>query len=629
MEGWRTDLSGENLLTPHTIFEIADLLVEAAWTRTIPGHLVSYLRDLEARGSQWAPLHELLMLITNELVRQGPWSTPYDTKPSLRLYVRELLTKRLNELASKRAAELSNIQERINRLTKVVSWPRKLLEATQPATSESPSRAVDPATCRGPIPGRITDMQRKAIVGLLHLWRTGQLPTHIHIILGAVRQEAPCGELVAMFFEDVIVELHNGVRERCGLTTDDEFEGYLKDGIEVILAPLRLRVRTLPRIVEKRIASTSETKGWESDTVRSTHVSAIVTTLSDYRLHEIPRITPEHVERWVRQFASDDQMVILSEMDRILSRYYVSRAKAEGLLETMLSHKEIFGEAPGSAMAYTEFLEIQIRGESQRDLLALASNLMWTRYGMHLSRPTTPRQYVYLDDCLFSGNHAYRDMEAWIPTAKEGTVLHVILLGAHSNGIRYFEKRMAELSCTYGIEIKIWPALVRTFQNDYWDAEEYDCLWPERVSKDAHVDEFARYVEETAQEKRKPARLFRPAKTSSREEIFSSAAARAVVERAFLKAGAYICSLPTSRQPNMRPMGYEILQSLGFGAVFTTYRNIANNCPLALWWGDPAAGPGNPLSKWQPLLPRKVNHPSSFVIARDGLDDIDEVEAPF
>jgi hypothetical protein len=31
------------------------------------------------------------------------------------------------------------------------------------------------------------------------------------------------------------------------------------------------------------------------------------------------------------------------------------------------------------------------------------------------------------------------------------------------------------------------------------------------------------------------------------------------------------------------------------------YRNVANNCPLALWWDRPGL--------WYPLLPRRANPP--------------------
>ncbi|MPM99118.1 hypothetical protein SDC9_146309 [bioreactor metagenome] len=54
-------------------------------------------------------------------------------------------------------------------------------------------------------------------------------------------------------------------------------------------------------------------------------------------------------------------------------------------------------------------------------------------------------------------------------------------------------------------------------------------------------------------------------------------------------------------------MGFDNRISFGFGAFFSTYMNMSNNCPLAFWWGDSNADPWHPFSKWYPLIPRKAN----------------------
>jgi len=125
------------------------------------------------------------------------------------------------------------------------------------------------------------------------------------------------------------------------------------------------------------------------------------------------------------------------------------------------------------------------------------------------------------------------------------------------------------------------------------------------------VNKFVNIVQENSQRKSVKPRLFRSNMIPHTETLFSSPEARNIVETAFLRKGAYIASLPKNRQPSMRPMGYEYLESLGFGAVFVTYRNIANNCPLVLWWGDTSYHPSHPFSKWYPLFPRKVNESSN------------------
>jgi hypothetical protein len=111
------------------------------------------------------------------------------------------------------------------------------------------------------------------------------------------------------------------------------------------------------------------------------------------------------------------------------------------------------------------------------------------------------------------------------------------------------------------------------------------------------VDEYVRRL--TAQRGAEPWFLFREPGTPPVETLFSSPAGRRIVERAFLRAGAFL-HLNCATAPHQRPLGYEVLESLGFGSLFITYRNIANNCPLAFWWSR------NP-DVWYPLFPRRVN----------------------
>ena len=121
------------------------------------------------------------------------------------------------------------------------------------------------------------------------------------------------------------------------------------------------------------------------------------------------------------------------------------------------------------------------------------------------------------------------------------------------------------------------------FKNLQRNPEEYDCFWPREVAEDDFVNNFVDIVRENAEEKGWNPRLFRPKTIPPQENLFSSIQNREIIEKAFLEKGAYLCSLPKNRQHSMRPMGYEYLESLGFGSVFITYRNISNNCPLSAY----------------------------------------------
>src|SRR5262249_19169147 len=132
------------------------------------------------------------------------------------------------------------------------------------------------------------------------------------------------------------------------------------------------------------------------------------------------------------------------------------------------------------------------------------------------------------------------------------------------------------------------------FHNRPWDGEFFDCQWPRELTGDELVDEYIRGLRERCEGKTFRPRIFRPDGVPRKERFFSSADGRAVVERAFLRAGANIVSWSQQQKAEIRPLGYEKLESLGFGALFVSYRNIPNNCPLALWWGDPDSPPEHP-----------------------------------
>lgn len=83
---------------------------------------------------------------------------------------------------------------------------------------------------------------------------------------------------------------------------------------------------------------------------------------------------------------------------------------------------------------------------------------------------------------------------------------------------------------------------------------------------------------------------------------FSSEAGRQILESEFLIAGAKIRAMSENPKPSMRPLGFSPF-GIGFGAMIATYRNCPNNCPLAVWWGDPKATSG--ALHWYPLLPRE------------------------
>lgn len=344
--------------------------------------------------------------------------------------------------------------------------------------------------------------------------------------------------------------------------------------------------------------------------MRQTLLESIATIIADYRQGEVPNIDSRHVDRWVKQFGRfgfDDQVqvVILGEMERILKRYYISRTIAQDFITAVLTSQNLFGAIPAQTIRNVQFLRIQTKGNSQNDLLNLCQQILQSVHGFRLGDcGRSPVAYIYLDDCLYSGNRVRRDIDNWLSNAVRGTTLHLIFFALHTDGLEYSRRVIEQNAQAQGVVVQFWR--LHEFHNSRWQSSRFDCFWTRQTSGDELVDRYVQEVNERRQNlNRNLPPLFRPDNAPTQDDIFSSQAAREIVEYAFLKVGTYIVSLPKSPNTSMRPLGYDYLESLGFGAIFVTYRNIANNCPLALWWGDP--NQAYPLNAWYPLFPRTVN----------------------
>jgi hypothetical protein len=204
--------------------------------------------------------------------------------------------------------------------------------------------------------------------------------------------------------------------------------------------------------------------------------------------------------------------------------------------------------------------------------------------------------YIYLDDVLFTGGRVATDLQSWITTqAPVKAVVHVILMALHTSG-SYFTKdvRLKKFIASSGknIEIHFWR-LVEP-KNQKGQKNMSDVLWPIEIPA---IPEVQAYV---GSEEKYP---LAPRVPGGALGIFSSEVGRQILEREFLIAGVKIRSLTQSPKDFIRPLGFGNF-GVGFGSMIATYRNCPNNCPLAMWWGDPKEVSG-PLH-WYPLLPRKT-----------------------
>lgn len=325
--------------------------------------------------------------------------------------------------------------------------------------------------------------------------------------------------------------------------------------------------------------------------------AAISQIIVDYRAEEGKAIAPRDVQEWVNQFSASVREPILQEMHHILQNVYFSKADVERDVATMVRTPP--GESdPKGFWRTANFLWIQKKGASQNHLRVIFAQALKAETGLRLEEcGTSGGPFVYMDDFVFTANHVHWDLLDWVKSnaaPRSGRII-VLAVVMHSQRTDYAQKQVIKAATSVGktFTMNDWWHLKAIRQTEYAGSET-DVLRPMTLpSGDRHVDQLLAHLVAAG----KP---FRPRTglTSASNPVFSSEAARVLLETEFLKAGARIkYDLCPQLPANAWPLGYDIFKGAGFGSLVLNYRNCPNNCPLALWAGDP----------WKPLFPRRNN----------------------
>ena len=314
-------------------------------------------------------------------------------------------------------------------------------------------------------------------------------------------------------------------------------------------------------------------------------LSSIADTIQDYRAGEIPKPTPEHVDRWVNQFDANVRVRILREMDHVLKQTYYSRNKVSNFLMGVFNLPK---KDRCNSWRMKNFLRIQQRGDSQNEILELFDVVLEAKCGIKTTTcGTDGGAYVYIDDAMFTGNHVLADLRRWVTqTAPTSALVHVVMIVVYGSARNYVEKEITKVinQSRKNIEVKFWCVDVKDKTN--W------ALWPTEFPKQNEQWEKYRQLPQ-----KYPVKL-RPVHKGTRSSLFSSEAGRQLLEREFTIAGARIFNLSTTKVENLRPLGFQNY-GFGFGSTIIMFRNCPNSAPLALWASD----------HWYPLFPRIPNTP--------------------
>lgn len=319
-------------------------------------------------------------------------------------------------------------------------------------------------------------------------------------------------------------------------------------------------------------------------------LASIATTIEDYRAGELAKPTPEHVDKWVSQFAKPLQLPMLREMDHVLKRTYFSLGRVVKFLRILIAARELVGDDPCSFWRRVNFLDIQAGGNSQTEMLALFSEILKEQCGFGIEACGGGPTYLYLDDVIFTGNRVRRDIERWIESTAPATArLEIVAMAYHSGGQYYANVHIVKAASVSKktIHVRWWRQAVLEDRKSQSDSA--DVLRPTTIPDDAAVKSYVRSM--------KYAPTLRNPGGVGSMALFSSPEGKELLEQEFLKAGANIRSLCPNLGDTQRPLGHMTLDTLGFGSLIVTFRNCPNNAPLALWVGDP----------WYPLFARTTN----------------------
>lgn len=283
------------------------------------------------------------------------------------------------------------------------------------------------------------------------------------------------------------------------------------------------------------------------------------------------------------------QLPLLSEVDHVLKRTYLSRKSVTNFLNSLITNRNLAGEDHCAFWRGVKFLNIQGGGNSQREMQALFDTYLRGHCGFGIADcGGSATTFIYIDDVIFSGNRAKEDLTKWIKdSAPANAKVHIITMAVHLGGKHFAETKISAEANKKQITLEWWPCMELEDRKKYVDRS--DVLRPRHLGNNPLVAEYAESLHREVN--------LRTRDSIGKHRIFSSEQGRAILEQAMLEAGVRVRKKCPFLPDSHRPLGYAKLKTLGFGSTIVTFRNCPNNVPLAFWVNDP----------WYPLFKRKNN----------------------
>ncbi len=295
----------------------------------------------------------------------------------------------------------------------------------------------------------------------------------------------------------------------------------------------------------------------------------------------------EHIERWISQFNNQD--IIINELAHIMDKVFIEEHNETTFFENLLQNPKIIADI-GPSGSYS-ILNIQRNGISQtiysRKMQEVFKNVLDEDVPIN---DFTKSVLIYVDDFMFSGMKARHDILNLFEENEKKKVVY-IFIGIHSNATYYLSKTFKNEK----INNTVWRCI--PFENTLFKKDFSDVFWPKNNIR--YYQEVINYKERYLD---RDLELRSDSSTSIGSlELFTSSENREIIENEFLLAGIKIINECNTDIP---PLGVSAFKGIGFGGTAMSYRNIPNNTPICLWWGNPTNSGG--LGNWYPLMMRRV-----------------------
>lgn len=364
---------------------------------------------------------------------------------------------------------------------------------------------------------------------------------------------------------------------------------------------------------------------------READIERLVNRIKDYRKNEI-QFVPDarHINKWLSQFSPMTQDVILHETVHIFDDWYFTNEFVDEKIDRIPNYllKKHSYPSISSVFQNVSFLCTQKDGKSQHEIVSRFRNRIFEKHGISVKTEIEDRisHYVFIDDGLYTGSRARKDLQAIIASLPQNSTLDVFYIVACSSPFNYTKKIVLDFAQEHSVDVKMhnWKN-INNDKDSTWNSDRtvetwtlhHDCLWPlPSLKTNEDVSTYIEGLQGLSDGSKWY--LFRKEHWLYDAGIFSSPENRKIVEKEFLLHGISILKNITEHN-GMYPLGYSHTPSLGLGSFCAFDMNISNTCPLVLWWGNNETM-GNILDSWYPLLPRRIN-PSGET--KKQLDDIE------